>query len=232
MEIKESELRTKIMGRIKDWYSYPQENVIRVHNIMYPRKTFFERKYPAELEPEKGIMFMIGNMQHDRFEQIIAPIINGKAEKEIEFEGIVGHVDVLGDAVVEIKTTRASRAYPLSEDNIYIDQVKYYCAMTHLNKAIIVIIYYNLTGKDENKKPIKACDIKTYEITFSEDELSAVRKDISKRKELLLKSLVTGDFSILPPCPEWMCKNCPYTEKCTITSEYNNGTKQETISVE
>ncbi len=176
-------------------------------------------KGPSAPEPDdKTLMFTLGEGHH--------VMLGGKtsAEKTYEWEGILFTPDELrygptGDvieAVVEYKTTRTSSRKSIHDMGHYIDQLGSYCATLGVRKAQLHV--FHLCG-DWRSSPFP--EHKCYEIDFSEEELAAWRKELLRRKEMILNAKSVAD---IPPWEafDWEPKYCGLSD-CSCKGERQTG---------
>src|SRR5207245_11361971 len=81
---------------------------ISVTDLVNPRKAFFSRTHP-EIQPSAGRSqaMIAGTGFHTEFERAVST--DEFAEQLVEFEGIVGKIDIYENIPVELKTTRSLR---------------------------------------------------------------------------------------------------------------------------
>jgi len=137
-----------------------------------------------------------------RRHKVLQELLGVESEVEVEKYGVVGHVDVLLDAPVEIKTTRARKALP----DHYFRQLGYYAVMLDVPRGYLVIQRLN------NDSPWEF-----YCVEWSEEEFSLLDQELKLRADLLRAALNFRDFRMLPRVEgdaAWKCRNCPYYNKC------------------
>lgn len=174
---------------------------ISVTDLVNPRKTFFSRLHPeVQPSPDRAQAMMAGTGFHNEFERAVST--EEFAEQLVEFEGIVGKIDIYENVPVELKTTRALRG---GSDAIYphfIDQLGMYAVMTARHTGHLLIY-----GRGEfGRQP----ELRAYTLTFG--DVGAVRDEMIRRRDLLARALETEDPTGLPRCT-WFGR-CEYEEIC------------------
>ncbi len=174
---------------------------ISVTDLVNPRKAFFSRTHP-EIQPsaDRSQAMMAGTGFHNEFERAVST--EEFAEQLVEFEGIVGKIDIYEDIPVELKTTRSLRpgldaVYPQ-----YVDQLGMYAVMTG-HAAGHLLIY----GRGDFGRPP---ELRAYQLGF--DDLQAIKDEMVRRRDLLSRALDTRDPAGLPRCM-WYGR-CEYESIC------------------
>ena len=179
---------------------------IHVTDLLYcPLKAYYRKKFPEKNQDdyEGFLVKLIGTLAH----QVLERIEGGEPEQKIEWEGIHGSIDlVLGDEIVEFKTTRKNVRRFEDVPETYVDQVRSYAALSGLRKAKLVIINVS--------HPL---DSKIFDIEFDDVEISEWKIKLLERKLLLERALAAGDEKMLyPHAPrfEWECRYCEFSHMC------------------
>jgi len=172
---------------------------IHVSDLVYClREAYFRKVEPAEPSLKQLGFFVDGARRH----RVLQELLGVESEVEVEKYGVVGHVDILLDAPVEIKTTRARNALP----DHYFRQLGYYAVMLDVPRGYLVIQRLN------NDSPWEF-----YRVEWSKEELQLLDRELKYRADLLRVALNFRDFHMLPRVEEsmaWKCRNCPYRDKC------------------
>lgn len=166
----------------KDWKTVSQL-------ISCPRKTYFRITQPEkEYIGDEAILKMdIGRVYHEIFE--FYPI----SELSISKDGVSGTVDMIGEKITEIKTTRASKKKPIEENILWLKQIMGYCYILDKKEADLIVIYL-VNGS-----------IKCYSLTFTEEELKENWLTILCHKYLIEESLAANE-----PPEEYQTEECEY----------------------
>jgi len=194
-------LKDELMARLKE--SRPRQR-ISVTDLLNPRKAFMQRTHP-EIQPtlERKEAMLAGKGFHDLFGHAVST--EEYLEQFVEWDGIVGVIDVFNDIPIEMKTTGSvSEREELRESRpAYVEQLAMYCAMVDRDKGRII-----LYGREsDDKKPLLA----VYDASF--DDLQAVKEEMGKRRDALAAALKKGDPENLPGCP-WIGRGCEYKDVC------------------
>jgi hypothetical protein len=119
----------------------------------------------------------------------------------------VGKIDIYEKIPVEVKTT----SIPLETKDLlqyrptYVEQLGMYCAMVNAHEGEI-IVYQRPVEELPSASPLVV-----YHVTFP--DLEAIRKEMRRRRDLLVQALINNDPSNLPVCP-WFNRQCDYSQVC------------------
>jgi hypothetical protein len=179
---------------------------ISVTDLLNLKQAYFKRKYPEITPPlEKQQLMWAGTGFHKTFGSAVSS--EEYLEQFVEAEGIVGKIDIYDKIPVEVKTTST----PLDTKDLlqyrptYIEQLGMYCAMVNAHEGEI-IIYQRPAEESPSTPPLVA-----YHVTFP--DLKAIRKEMRRRRDLLMQALIANDPSNLPVCP-WFNRQCDYSQVC------------------
>lgn len=175
---------------------------ISVTHLVNPRQAFFKWKHP-EIQPsaDRAQVMMAGTGFHDAFGR--ATSTEEFVEQFVEYEEIVGKIDVYEDVPVELKTTASLPDAPSAAARPgYIDQLGMYCTMVSRPKGRLLIYRRTHFGKDPA--------LRAFLVTFS--DLSVVRREMLHRRDTLRTALERDDPGELPQC-EWLGR-CDYEAHC------------------
>ena len=195
-----------------------EDNKIHVSDLLAPRFAYYQIKNGRIMRPEDVDMFIPGIAFHELLQKALG---SEHAEKEVELEGIIGHIDWVKAFVVEIKT---SRKYTIPEmpDEHYLKQAKYYMIMSDVKKGYIVVVYFT-AGRNPWKKKASTLEIIAWEIEIKDEEANEVYNEMLDTKEFIIKAIENETPLILPLCERWRCgsaykgeitKLCPYYNIC------------------
>jgi hypothetical protein len=195
-------VRDAIMAKLRSQRS--PERII-VTDLLNLKQAYFIRKH-TEIVPslERQQLMWAGTGFHDLFGHTVSR--DEFIEQLVEWEDIVGKIDIYEDIPVEVKTTsKLDEEADLGRKRPgYIEQLGMYCAMVDASEGKIVI--YRREEPESLVPPLVV-----YAVRFS--NLEAIRQEMAKRRDLLFEALETGDPSGLPKCP-WYGRGCDYSSVC------------------
>ena len=175
---------------------------ISVTHLVNPRQAFFRWMHPEiQPSPDRAQVMMAGTGFHDAFGRTVST--EEFVEQFVEYEGIVGKIDIYDDVPVELKTTSSLPDLPTGARPGYIDQLGMYCTMTSRPKGRLLIYRRTQFGREPA--------LRAFSVTFS--NLTALRDEMFRRRDLLRDALEKKDAGDLPQC-EWFGRNCDYQAEC------------------
>jgi len=217
--VQDTQAECSLVTTLKSWLiNYERLEDIHVSDVMYPRLAILKRRHGILLSDREVFFYTCGRAHHD----VVEALVNKnevKHDVELEYEGIVGSIDVLSstDEPVEIKTTRVW--YPYTEDNIppgYTRQLGCYVAIANPGKTSgtgKLMIFYICPKDKKNKKEHPF--IAVYNVEY--DNLDIIRKEMVDTKGRILASMDNGnvlDFEECEGCKEYKKDNCAYKKWC------------------
>lgn len=178
---------------------------ISVTDLLSLKQAYFRRKHPEIVPPlERQQLMWAGTGFHDIFGSVVSS--EEYIEQFVEFEGVVGRIDIYEKVPVEVKTTSS-----LSEEADlrrkrpgYIEQLGIYCSMVDVGMGKIVI--YQREASSESSTPLAV-----YDLRFQ--DLQAIREEIVRRRDLLQEAITLDNPSQLPKC-RWYGMQCDYSSVC------------------
>lgn len=175
---------------------------ISVTDLINPRQAFFRRtRRDIRPSPDRAQTMLAGTAFHRALGQAIST--EEYLEQSVEWQGIVGKIDVYEDVPVEIKTTSALPDDPSQVRPDYVDQLGMYCAIVWVARGRLVVY----RRSELERTP----ELRAYQLEFR--DLDAVRREMVRRKLRLQMALETRDPSSLPCC-EWFGRGCDYGRIC------------------
>jgi len=193
-------LREKFLDALKRWNGSRVRRGVHVSDLVFClREAFFRRFMPVEPSLRQLGFFVDGARRH----RVLQELLGVKCEVEVEKYGVVGHVDMLLDAPVEIKTTRAKKALP----NHYFRQLGYYAVMLDIPCGYLVI--QRLNNKENPWEFIR--------VEWSDREFQLLNRELKFRADLFRLALNQRDYRMLPRVgadAAWKCRSCPYRSRC------------------
>jgi hypothetical protein len=179
---------------------------ISVTDLLNPKQAYFRRKYPEIVPPlEKQQLMWAGTGFHKTFGSAVSS--EEYLEQFVEAEGIVGKIDIYEKIPVEVKTTSTpvDTKDLLQSRPTYVEQLGMYCAMVKAHEGEI-IIYHRSGEESPSTSPLVV-----YHVAFP--DLKAIRKEMGRRRDLLVQALIDNDPSNLSVCP-WFNRQCDYSQVC------------------
>ncbi|MBN18797.1 MAG: hypothetical protein CL758_04900 [Chloroflexi bacterium] len=187
---------------IKAIYSNRSRSRISVTDLVSPMQSFY-RRIRTDIKPSitKLESMLAGTGFHDLFGQIISE--EEFIEQLIEYEGVVGKIDIYDDVPIEIKTTSKIPSNLYKYRSSYFDQLGMYCAMIGVKSGRLII--YERNAKKNNSK------FKVIDVNFL--NIEKIQQEIIRIRDIFTQALSTKDSSNLPKC-EWFFKGCDYKSIC------------------
>ena len=189
---------------------------ISVTDLLNLKQAYFRRKHPEIVPPlERQQLMWAGTGFHDVFGAVVSS--EEYIEQFVEFEGVVGRIDIYETVPVEIKTTSN-----LSEDADlrhkrpgYIEQLGIYCSMVDVGVGKIVVY-------QREAPPTSSAPLAVYALRFP--DLTAIRQEMIRKRDLLQTAVASDNPRRLPKCP-WYSMQCDYSLVCdcgtaTIPTSY------------
>ncbi len=175
---------------------------ISVTDLVNPRQNFFSRTRPDIAIPAiRRQAMMAGTGFHDLFSRAVST--EEYVEQLVEFQEIVGKIDVFETVPIELKTTSSIPEEVLTARPGQVEQLAMYCVM--VDKPLGHLLYYRRSeyGRDP---ALKAFDV---EVTGRDH----IVREMLHRRDLLRAALGSGASSNLPRC-EWLGRDCVYSDVC------------------
>jgi hypothetical protein len=175
---------------------------ISVTDLVNPRQAFFRWTRP-DIQPslDRVQAMMSGTGFHALLGQAIST--EEYVEQFVEWDGIVGKIDIYEDVPVEVKTTGALPDDPAQVRSSYIDQLGMYCAITRVASGRLLVYRRNQFGRTP--------ELRAYRVGFH--DLDALRTEMVRRRALFQAALEAHDPASLPCC-EWHGRGCDYEQIC------------------
>jgi len=179
---------------------------ISVTDLVNPRQAFFQRARPdIQPDPERKQAMLAGTGFHEVFGRAVST--EEFVEQFVEFQGIVGKIDIYDDVPVELKTTTSLPAGPAAARPSYIDQLGMYCTMTGRDQGRLFVYKRALYGRPGA--------LKAFDVRFRDP--SGIEQEMVSRRDLFRNALATNDPGALPRC-EWFERSCDYRAVCGCAS--------------
>jgi hypothetical protein len=175
---------------------------ISVTDLVNPRQAFFQRARPdIQPDPERKQAMLAGTGFHEVFGRAVSS--EEFVEQFVEFQGIVGKIDIYDDIPVELKTTASLPSGTAAARPSYIDQLGMYCTMTGRDKGRLFVYKRALYGRPGA--------LRGFDVRFR--DLRTLEQEMVRRRNLFREALAKSDPSGLPRC-EWFEMNCDYRAVC------------------
>lgn len=175
---------------------------ISVTDLVNPRQAFFRWTRP-DIQPsaDRAQVMLAGTGFHDLFGRRVST--EEFVEQFVEYEGVVGKIDLYEDVPVELKTTGSNPDAPGAARPSYIDQLGMYCTMTGTTAGRLLIYRREQFGRQPA--------LRAFQVEFS--DLALIRTEMLRRRDMFREALDRNDPGDLPQC-EWFGRNCDYGAIC------------------
>lgn len=177
---------------------------ISVTDLTNPRRAFMQRAHP-EIQPplERKQAMWAGIGFHDLFGHAVSS--EEYLEQFVEWEDIVGVIDIYKDIPIELKTTRGLEADEEFRESrpAYVEQLAMYAAMVNVPRGRLILYDRGKQGATPSLS-VQAAE-------FS--DLGFVREEMRRRRDLLAGALTSKSPAGLPRCP-WLGRGCEFEEVC------------------
>src|SRR5438093_7843144 len=161
---------------------------ISVTDLVNPRQAFFQRARPdIQPDPERKQAMLAGTGFHEVFGRAVST--EEFVEQFVEFQGIVGKIDIYEDVPVELKTTASLPQGAAAARPSYVDQLGMYCTMTGREQGRLFVYKRALYGRPGA--------LKGFDVRF-QDPKAAHRATVRPRA-LFRQALAHPDPPRLPP---------------------------------
>ena len=175
---------------------------ISVTDLVNPRQAFYQRARPdIQPDPERKQAMLAGTGFHEVFGRAVST--EEFVEQFVEFQGVVGKIDIYEDVPVELKTTASLPAGVAAARSSYIDQLGMYCTMTGRTAGRLFVYKRALYGRPGA--------LRAFDVRFR--DLRAIEHEMVRRRDLFRAALASNDPSGLPRC-EWFDLSCDFKTVC------------------
>ena len=195
------------------------EDKLHVSELMYPRKTYWQKIDPQPMTDDQALYFTAGRAHHEILEFVIGSRKkrNGRADAgEHERDGVYFSPDLrMSFGPIEIKTSRSMyepKNLAKGYDG-YLKQLKMYMALMDSQKGGLLVFYLVLNvfkGGRQRKMPA----LRFYRVTMTPQELKKERAAIKKNAAALNAAIKKKKWAQLDLCPEWLCRDCVFFKRC------------------
>ena len=186
--------------------------VRRYRDLMYPRRTFYERTRPSPSgetplgeakRPVRGT---------ELYRQLSRVVVNGLSSPGVGLTGPAGYPDerVVTQGGTPILTRTTLARPPLRVDQFlerapqYVFDLALRCTALGVPEGLLVVGYERGTSPNDR---VKVARLRL--------ESGATFEAMAQERTAALRSAIeSGDPSGLLPCPAWMFSGCPYREVC------------------
>ena len=147
---------------------------ISVTDLVNPRQAFFRWTRPdIQPSPDRAQFMLAGTGFHDLFGRTVST--EEFVEQFVEYEGVVGKIDIYEEIPVELKTTGSNPDAPGAARPSYIDQLGMYCTMTGVKSGRLLIYRREQFGRQPA--------LRAFRVEFP--DLAPIRPETSRRRDLL-----------------------------------------------
>jgi hypothetical protein len=175
---------------------------ISVTDLVNPRQAFHQRARP-DIQPdaERKQAMLAGTGFHEVFGRAVST--EEFVEQFIEFQGVVGKIDIYEEIPVELKTTASLPAGLAAARASYVDQLGMYCTMTGRDAGRLFVYKRALYGRPGA--------LRAFDVRFR--DLRSIEREMVRRRDQFREALAKNDPSGLPRC-EWFDMNCDFKAVC------------------
>ena len=218
MEIKRSQkMERMILDKIKAHLNRAPRSLDKWHvsDLLYPRKSYWQRKDPQPMTDTQALYFTAGRAHHGILEAALGKWEKPKGDRvdagEFEKLGIYYSPDLRMPYPWEIKTSRSEYEPKNLAKGFegYLKQLHKYQACMDNNHGGLLVLFLGLK-QGWRKVP----EIRFYTVKMTDKERKAEVENIKRLVKALNTAVKTEKHDKLELCPAWMCKDCPWAEKC------------------
>lgn len=210
----EPSILNMLYNALYEEYDVPREGV-HVSDITFcPRKTCYQKIDPLPLDNKQLNFFTSGKAIHGALESLIKKYPHRyEFEKEVELEGLSGHIDIYDKELkmpIEAKSARVKEM--LKPKAHYISQLEGYMALTDSDTGLILV---QLLMHFEDKPFVEFVHHMTAE--QRQDKLLKMKADAILLTEGI-KGKIPGIVRHIAYDTDlnWLCKSCPYAKECEV----------------
>ena len=175
---------------------------ISVTDLVNPRQAFHQRAHPEiQPDPERKQAMLAGTGFHEVFGRAVST--EEFVEQFVEFQGVVGKIDIYEEVPVELKTTASLPAGLGAARSSYIDQLGMYCTMTGRDAGRLFVYKRALYGRPGA--------LRAFDVRFR--DLRSIEREMVRRRDQFRDALTRNDPSALPRC-EWFDLSCDFKAVC------------------
>jgi hypothetical protein len=178
---------------------------IAVTDLINPRQKFFERAHPEiQPSPERQQAMLAGTGFHETFGRAVST--EEYVEQLVEWQEIVGKIDIFEDAPVELKTGAAIPTTVFWRPD-HVEQLGMYCTM--VDRPAGHLLYYVRAEYG------RQAELAAFDLEFTDP--TAIALEMVRRRDLLREALNSGRPDHLPRCT-WYGRGCDFAEVCGCSS--------------
>lgn len=195
-------LKTNFVNRLQERCA-PARTEIHVTDLTWClRKAYYRRFQNKKLSDGQLMFFLEGHQRHEGIQSLLG---NSRAvEQEVAKYGVVGHLDLLGNYPIEIKSTHSPPGKRINETHLR--QLAYYCLLTDSTVCGLITEYIAERPED---------NLITFEqLTFSKLELDQYLRDMIEARDMLQFAYERKSVAQLTKGQEWQCRNCEFNQIC------------------
>jgi len=228
---RDQEAEAGLLARAKDWLDRDAGARTGIHasDLLNPRLGYFKALDKQPLSDREIGMFLVGKVLHafvlaqdEGKASSVNLLVTDEGSTYNEELGIYYSPDKkYGNKVVEFKTSRGQKEpTELRDIDVYLQQLVIYMAAENLPLGEIWVLYIN--AKDASGKTTPT--FRVFKVTLTEDELTALRLQIRKKRDALADAIAARNHETLPLCAAWLChpEQCAWWSKCKPAGRYEN----------
>jgi len=182
---------------------------IRINDLVFPRKAFFKSASEVEESDLSEDLAALASMGAKREFKYRALGVSGElTSRPVQFGDVTGRVEFHEGRTLWVawsnfaKPVERYRLASALEHGML--RLGFNAALANKGKSRLVVYYPNV--------PDDASKVMVYDFTWK--NLNPIRDEAGRRAGLLVEAKSSGRFSILPKCPQWMCKYCEHSATC------------------
>lgn len=200
---EKEEIAKLLLEKIAESRRFPEREKFSFHELVNPRKTYFERIFGRRKEE---LVRMERRGMKKELEEIL--FCGDGIRRIAENQNVRGWVLIhLGTPTI-LAISKLARVVDREKLPVYfpyhLSRLELECSALHERKGRFLIFYSNVE-KDAEK-------LQSYDVYFS-------GKDLDESAEKLREAVTQRKLGILDKCPEWMCRDCEYKESCDIKNK-------------
>jgi hypothetical protein len=187
----------------------PRPDGIRINDLVFPRKAFFKSTSPDDendLSEDLATLERIAASREFKYRGLA--VAGELTSRPVQLKDVVDRVELHEDRTLWV--TKSSLAKPVDRyrlvsvlEHAFL-RLGFNAALANKGRSRLVVHYPNVQSD--------AARVMVYDFTWK--NLDPIRDEATRRAELLVEAKISGDISMLPKCPPWMCKRCDDSGTC------------------
>ena len=189
--------------------------LLRINDIVFPRKTYFARLQQQDVIDEEGISSeeaerRLTSIDRQGFLRVLRDVLQYGTSADVHLipvntASMKDRILIYNGTPTIVRVTGLSTIVEREQLPVvcshYFLRLGFECAISNNPKGKLVLYYRNVRQEDAK--------LMVYDIAFR--NLDLLIAEIQRRADLLC-----GDTKLeeLPKCPSWMCNYCEYAQQC------------------